>query len=199
MILRSIYFIIIFGLIAGVSYLNQDEKPKEVKNYHLEKLDANGKAISPWSGPWKCVRDKKTSLVWQIHSYDETLLDGKCSFSWFDGNLGKQDGGSCFTKSSKSDTKDIVDYANKIKLCGYSNWRLPTLKELQSLLYNKGLYSEPKIEVDFFPRAKKDVYFSSDIDKEEFSAKALNFKTKKVEILSLDNVARVRLVAEDKK
>jgi len=197
MLKRVMYFVVVLGGIGLFAYFHQDAKPKEIQDYHLQKLDKNAKILSPWSGPWKCVKDQKTSLIWQIHSYDETLLDGKCSFSWFVNNVGFSDRGSCFTKTSKSDTQDIIDYANKIRLCGHTNWRLPTLKELQSLVYTKGLYSEPKTEVDFFPRAKKDIYWSSDINSSITGAKVIDFKTGKVYDLSLENVARVRLVTDD--
>jgi hypothetical protein len=193
-IIRGTVFFIFLALFFIISIIKQNPKPIEQNIYHLIKLNSYAKPISSWAGPFKCVKDTKTSLIWEVKSYDETLLDTKCSYSWFDGNLGYKYGGSCFTKTTKSNTKDIVDYANKTKLCGFDNWRLPTTKELKTILFRDPLPGDPMVEIEFFPQTQKDLYWTSDIDKNTKQIRCVNFLNAQIQALSSDNVARVRLV-----
>ena len=192
---RAVVFFSIVATLVSFVLLQKAPTPKPVERYHFVKLDAKGKAMGEWSGPWSCVRDERSNLIWEVKSYDETLRDEKCSYSWFDGSRGFAYGGSCFTKSTKANTKDIIDYLNSIKLCGRDNWRLPTSKELQTLLYAKAFVAKAKIENPFFPRTSRDVYWTSTIKPKKQQALGVNFLDGSLEWLSFENVARVRLVS----
>ena len=191
---KKIIFLGVVFTAALLLYFTKPQQPQYVQNYHLVKLDAKQNRLKPWDGPWRCVEDTNTKLVWELSSYDETLQDEKCSYSWYDGNFGVAKRGSCFTKDSKSDTKDIIDYLNTIKLCGYSDWRLPTTKELQTLLYYHSLPGDAMVEKSFFPRTHKELYWTSKIDTTTQKAEAVNFKDGSVWQLEFDNVARVKAV-----
>jgi len=192
---KAIVFFSLFATVTNFVLLQKATRPHEINNYPLVKLDGKGKAMGEWRGPWSCVEDTKTGLTWEVKSYDETLRDEKCSYSWFDGTIGFKHGGSCFTSTTKANTKDIVEYANSIKLCGKDNWRLPTSKELQTLVYKKAFVGKAKIQNPFFPRTSKDVYWSSTIKQKKQQALGVNFLNGSIEWLSFDNVARVRLVS----
>lgn len=40
--------------------------------------------------------------------------------------------------STRRTWADALTYANNLTLCGYSDWRLPNIQELKSLVYNHG-------------------------------------------------------------
>ena len=76
------------------------------------------------------VTDKVTGLMWQEQD------DGK-KMTW----------------------REAKEYAEGLSLGGYTDWRLPTIKELQSIIdYTK---KEPSIDTTFFPSTKASFYWSS--------------------------------------
>jgi hypothetical protein len=114
------------------------------------KLDSQGNALSDSATSWAMVRDNVTGLIWEV----KTNKDGKVNYNdphdadntytWYDPS-DSQDPGT----QSDHDTKDFLDALNGARFGGYSDWRLPTVKELRSLVdytrYN------PAINTTYFP------------------------------------------------
>ncbi len=191
-------------VLAGVgAMLLYPETPKEPKDTRFVKIRADGKKIGIWKGPWQCVLDRETNLIWEVKGYNQNMHSTECSFSWFDGALGLPKGGNCYTADTHSDTKELVDFFNRNRVCGFDNWRVPTLKELQSLIYREVTPHKPLIRYDLFPRTQKAPYWSSDAPvtlksffKGEKGAYALNFENGKVEALPFRSASFLRLVAD---
>ena len=106
------------------------------------------------SGPadWACTRDNVTGLVWEVKSTGG-LRSKDHTYTWYDsdspdGNPGTADGGSCET-SGRCDTEKYAEDVNAAQLCGFSDWRMPTIKELRSIV-DHGRFS-PAIDLGFFP------------------------------------------------
>lgn len=109
----------------------------------------------------KCVKDNKTGLTWEVkqhsglHSKDNT-------YSWYSttnngGNAGKQNGGAC--SGSGCDTAAFVNAVNSGGgWCGKTDWRLPTRKELKTLVDKS---QTPTIDLTYFPQTKSWYYWSS--------------------------------------
>jgi hypothetical protein len=91
---------------------------------------------------WACTRDERTGLVWEVKTRDRGLRDGDWIYTPYDGNpetnggypgyrdttsgecvRALMDGGSCNTEA-------YVRAVNRSRLCGFSDWRLPTVAEL---------------------------------------------------------------------
>jgi len=75
-------------------------------------------------------------------------------------------------KDTYCNTHAYVQRVNVQKLCGYSNWRVPTHKELHSILdYSRTTYTvrkngdgfEPAIDTDYFPHSKAACVWSASV------------------------------------
>ena len=101
-----------------------------------------------------CIKDLTTGLVWEHKTkqqpkvYDPRFPEQPpvinyhsafAKFSWYDpnpatngGDAGQANGGACATLLG--DTQQLIAITNQEKLCGFSDWRLPTLEEMRTLI-----------------------------------------------------------------
>jgi Protein of unknown function (DUF1566)/Repeat of unknown function (DUF5648) len=96
-----------------------------------------------------CVRDSVTGLVWEGKP-----LDGVRSSSRVFTNIG--DGRS-------DDTSEYIAMVNDLALCGYDDWRLPTVIELQGIVDYGVLAVEAAVNIEWFPwsRTNSGVYWTN--------------------------------------
>ena len=125
------------------------------------KLDIAGNVTTSTTiGDWACVLDHTTGLIWEVKTDDDSLRDKDKGFTWHDPD------NSTFTGTeSNQDTQDFINYLNIDSsinsgngLCGRSDWRLPTVHEIQGLAdydavvaNDSGGYSTPSADTDYFP------------------------------------------------
>ena len=64
----------------------------------------------------------------------------------------------CATKG-RCDTAKYVADVNQARLCGFSDWRLPTRPELSSLVVHDG--ERPLIDADYFPNTREGLFWSA--------------------------------------
>ncbi len=75
---------------------------------------------------WACTKDNKTGLTWEVKTTDGGLRDmNKTYTNWFVGESG-------YGVTTNSDY--LIKYVNNLTLCGSSNWRLPAMDELKTLV-----------------------------------------------------------------
>ena len=71
------------------------------------------------NNPWFCLRDNVTGLIWEV----KTTSNTSTKYTWPDG-----------TDDTSGTTQEFINTTNATtKLCGQSNWRLPTASELLSI------------------------------------------------------------------
>ncbi len=97
------------------------------------KLDSSGNSLPDSATSWRMVRDNVTGLIWEV----KTNKDGKADYTnphdadnvytWYDSNSATN-GGNPGTPGT--DTEIFIEALNGAKYGGYTDWRLPTLKEL---------------------------------------------------------------------
>lgn len=125
--------ILLFSL-AGVTYAGD----------LLIKMSANGLELADDATEWSCVKNNVTGQVWekkvQSNKDDTYTLDG-----------------------TVSDVSFFVNKINDTALCGYTNWRLPSLKELNSITDKtiQATASAGVVNINYFPFLMQNNSYSS--------------------------------------
>jgi len=105
------------------------------------KLDENGNDLPDDATEWIMVRDNVTLLIWEKKTNDGSIHDRDNKFDWYD-------------------ARDVfVAEVNGTSFGGHSDWRIPSIKELDSIT-DLGKYY-PTINTDFFPNTLFSNYWSS--------------------------------------
>jgi hypothetical protein len=106
-----------------------------------------------------CVKDTVTGLIWE-GKMPSGMRAGSNTYTNYDNN---DNGGSDSNITASTNSVDYVSYVNGQKICGFSDWRLPTLDELLTLVdYSKG-DPGPSINTTWFPNTNPDYYWSSTV------------------------------------
>ena len=131
-------------------------------NAEFKKMSDDGEIIALDSENWSCILDNNSSLVWEVKSKEKGVQYALNTYTWFDGESGRDNG--TFSKNcywgKNCNTLSFVGDINKAELCGYSNWRLPTRDELNSIVdyYGEG---DTLIDTHLFPNTQMDSYWTS--------------------------------------
>ncbi len=109
----------------------------------LTKLDANGNELPDEATEWVMVRDNVTGLIWEVKTDDGTIHDKDTTYNWYNAN-------------------DVfISSLNSQNFGGYTDWRLPTLKELSFIVDSTVPSPGPTIDTDYFPNTISYAYWSS--------------------------------------
>ena len=138
--------------------------------FSFTKLDVGGFELVNQTGsyflnPWACLVDEVTGLVWEVKTpsinnpvEDNDLYSARWTYTWYNssgigdgGDAGTENGGSCLD-SSNCDTEKYVAAVNAASYCGFTDWRLPTIDELYTIVD----FSQPGVRHDtiFFPNLR---------------------------------------------
>ena len=122
-------------------------------------------AFGSGASDWACTFDNTTGLMWELKSPTTSdLRYAGNSYTWYStdsltngGNQGYADGGFC-VGGIPCDTESFVNAVNAAGLCGHSDWRMPTLPELTSVIDYSQPYggSQPAIAPGYFPNTPFD-------------------------------------------
>ncbi|MCW5200382.1 DUF1566 domain-containing protein [Desulfobulbus sp. F4] len=140
-------------------------------------MDSSGQPLANQSAdyaitPWACVKDNVTGLIWEVKTDNGGRHDKDDTYTWYNTNAaanGGADGSdgaaenTCYGYVSGNDatycnTQAYVSRVNIASLCGASDWRMPTIKELESLVHYGR--SNPAIDTRYYPNAGSPVVWS---------------------------------------
>ena len=128
------------------------------------KLSSTGNPLPDSAASWIMVKDNVTGLIWEvkrnmdgISNYDDPN-DADNTYTWYDSNP-NTNGGYAGTPGQGTNTEAFISAMNHARFGGYSDWRLPTIKELSYLADTDR--TNPSINTNYFPRTVSSWYWSS--------------------------------------
>lgn len=98
--------------------------------YSYTKLDASGHALPNSAPSWAMVRDNLTDLIWECKTDDNSIHDKDNTYY-------------------SPDAQQLIDALNEAVFGGFSDWRLPEVKELSYLVTMSRM--NPAVNPDYFP------------------------------------------------
>jgi len=117
---------------------------------------------------------------------------------------GPANNGDCYFENSRCDTEDLIRRMNSETTCGKTDWRLPSTRELLTLVDNQSMVGEAKIANDFFPHTRASVYWASEHGQQleqsmrhnGMGAKVVNFANGEVLVKPYSTAPFLRLVTD---
>ena len=128
------------------------------------KLSNAGNPLPDSAPSWVMVKDNVTGLIWEvkrnmdgISNYDDPN-DADNTYTWYDSNP-NTNGGNAGIPGNGTNTEAFINAINHAHFGGYSDWRLPTIKELTYLADTSS--TNPSIKTNYFPNTVSSWYWSS--------------------------------------
>lgn len=127
------------------------------------KLDVSGNILPDSAESWVMVRDNVTGLVWEEKQNMDGAVnyanphDADNTFNWYNSNP-DTNRGNPGNFGSGANTENFIKALNDTHFGGYSDWRLPSIKELNELANRDAFY--PSINKNYFPNTKSSAAWS---------------------------------------
>jgi hypothetical protein len=130
------------------------------------KLDANGNALPDSATSWTMVKDNVTGLFWEMKTNKDGVKnyndphDADNTYTWYDSNPATNGGDAGYAGYGKN-TENFIKALNDAHYGGYTDWRMPSIKELAYIVNYSVRYPGPTIKTDYFPNTVASFYWSS--------------------------------------
>lgn len=137
--------------VFDMTLLNQDGSVNDGKDYAKQ--------------PWACVLDNQSGLAWEVKRTGSGLHGIDNTYTWLDPNpdsnggwAGTANGGTC--TGSDCDTLSYAKAVNAEKLCGFTDWYLPSRYELNTIVDPSVFYPGPTLPKAYFPESLPGKYWT---------------------------------------
>lgn len=108
---------------------------------------------------WGCTLDNVTGLIWELKT-GAPLHDKDKTYTWHvadDLINGGSKGDVCVTP--ECNTSSFMKSVNAQSMCGANDWRLPSRRELHSIVHHG--HSNPAIDLSYFPNTVAKPYWTA--------------------------------------
>ncbi len=122
------------------------------------KMDAQGNYLPDSANSWAMVYDEVTGLMWEVKTDDGSVHDKDNTYTWYDSNP-ETNGGYAGTAGDGTDTEDFINALNAGNYGGHTDWRLPTVNELTSIINYDAWDSA--VNSKYFPNAVSPGHWTS--------------------------------------
>lgn len=163
MFMRSISFPLISSFLvfaSGLFILGCKNEPDVPAAGRYEKVDSSGNIAPANASQWSCTLDTDTDLLWEVKGQ----FSRRYFNAWYTNTTGVGPEavtarGKCvweptykiWIEDESCHTEGYADYINELALCGYSDWRVPTREELETILFED--LAPPHWSTDYFPNS----------------------------------------------
>jgi hypothetical protein len=96
-----------------------------------------------------CVQDNVTGLMWEVKTTDGGLRDWTKTYTNYSAAYNPSN-----LLNTSTDAGGFVTAVNATNLCGYNDWRMPDVDELQSIVDYGAAYPGPAIDATWFPNTQ---------------------------------------------
>jgi len=147
--------------------------------FDFTKLDSGGHPLPASATTWDCVRDNVTGLIWEVKTDNSGIIspypppglrDKDSTYTWYNsdsatngGNAGSLGSDTCSgtLPNNQCNTQAYVAAVNALSpaLCGYTDWRLPTVEELNNIVDHSR--PGPAIDMTYFPGTVSGYFWSA--------------------------------------
>ena len=124
----------------------------------FQKLDGQGNPLADTATEFTMVHDLISDLIWEVKPLDSGVQGSDRMFTWYNPD-DATNGGYEGTTTPYGDTQYYIDWLNRKQLGGQSNWRMPEISELISLINVSK--NSPHIAIQFFPNTQSGCYWTS--------------------------------------
>jgi len=124
----------------------------------FQKLDGQGYPLADTATEFTMVHDLISDLIWEVKPLDTDVQGSDRMFTWYNPD-NATNGGYEGTTTPYGDTQYYIDWLNRKQLGGQSNWRMPEISELMSLINVSK--NSPHIAIQFFPNTQSGCYWAS--------------------------------------
>lgn len=137
--------------------------------FSFTKFTGRGERVLADATAWACVLDHTTGLHWESKRDNDTFRDRDRTFAWFDNDEatnGGEPGGATYggCPDAVCNIQDYVAELNDIGLCGFRDWRVPTVQELAGLVdhsVDSDAAGNAMIDQTFFPLTPAAAHWTS--------------------------------------
>ena len=152
---------------SGEPYYGQDAN-YTINPHQFVKYDAFGSILSESADQWSIIYDKATGLMWEVKTDDGGLSDRDRIVTWYssDPKYNNTSGQGYFFNGEN--TESYVKALNNNQFGGFSDWRVPTVLEMKTIMDYTN--QDSHILLHFFPNTQAKEYWTiqslgSDISK----------------------------------
>jgi len=162
------------GQQMSLTTVSGEDSDYTINHSHYIKLDETGQALSDSATQWVMVHDEITGLTWEVKTNDLSIHNYGITYIW-------------------SKLSEFIDTLNVDEFGGYSDWRIPDIAELSSLLK---LTPNNHMDQQFFPHYNPSLYWTSVLSQlsPNYMAWAVNFENANIESLFKTSPYHVRAV-----